>query len=368
MCIKHKSVIFALIILLSFSLYIPNISAQVEYAAKENIIIPLLEEIRNNLKDKKRSLELVKKLEKLKPTTTAEVRFLLKLIADTSGDVQQKLINTVSNVDNRRLAGLFAAELENKHPMVVAVAAGMCGKLKINNCVPGLIGIIKRYGRIDGFADTSAERATVTAVLALGEIGDPEAIPVLLDNLGNMSGYEIKALVKFGNKAVPQLFDKIINGKDAKIRRAAAEAVVSITDPAAVSFFKKELLNKNSKVRKYAIIGLLNIEPEKNLSELLIMWKKNGDSMIEQQILYHINAFRLKDKKLCPFLIKVLKTNKQAIMRQKSVVALGRIGGDDAIAALKTALRDKEKLVRLYAAQALQMLTGKNYDANMSDI
>ncbi len=67
-------------------------------------------------------------------------------------------------------------------------------------------------------------------------------------------------------------------------------------------------------------------------------------------------------------MIALLDKNPQKSIRQKAALALGRIGGDEAIAALKKALRDEEKMVRMYAAQALQMLTGQTYDIEMSDI
>jgi HEAT repeat protein len=334
-------------------------------AATQMTIQQLVDNIREN---RNQSLELAKELKQRTPASTIETRAILRLIGDTQGELQQKLIDCINNINNTRMAPLFIAELENKHPMINAVAAGMCGKLKLKDSVPGLINIIKRYGKVDGFADSPAERAGVTAVVALGEIGDPRGIPILFEKLGYMNSYAVKALAKFGSQVVSQLFDKIVNGEEARVRRAAAYAITYITDPQAVPLLKKEVEDKNSRVRRYAIIALLEIAPEQSLKELLSMWEQDRDSLLERQLLYNINTSRLKDKKLCPFLIKVLENNPRKDMRQGAVIALGRIGGEQAIAALKKALLDEEKRVRLYAAQALQMLTGQTYDINMSDI
>jgi HEAT repeat protein len=329
----------------------------------------LVDAIRADLAENpQRSFELAKALEQHTPASTTDTRAVLKLIDETQGELQQKLINCIDNISSSRMGPLFIAELENKHPMISAVAAGMCGKLKLNDSVPSLINIIKRYGQVDGFADSPAERAAVTAVVALGEIGDQRGIPILLEKLGYMNSYEVRALAKFGYQVIPQLFDKIINEKEAKARRAAAYAVTSINDPLAIPLFKKEIRNKDSQVRRYAIIAMLNIEPEQSFNELLGLWEQDSDPLLGRQLLYHINSSRLKDKKLCPFLIKVLENDSRGGMRQGAVVALGRIGGEQAIVALKKALLDKEKMVRIYAAQALEMLTGQSYDTDMSDM
>ena len=113
---------------------------------------------------------------------------------------------------------------------------------------------------------------------------------------------------------------------------------------------------------------MLNIEPEQSFNELLGLWEQDSDPLVGRQLLYHINSSRLTDKKLGPFLIKLLENDSSGDMRQGAVVALGRIGGEPAIGALKKALLDKEKMVRIYAAQALQMLTGQSYNTDMSDI
>jgi HEAT repeat protein len=366
---QHRFIGLGVVVLTVLTLSVSPGMGEEPTVPEQMSIQQLVDGIRTNLAgDYNHSLELARELKKRTPTSTVDTRAVLRLIGDTQGELQQKLIDCVDNINNNRLAQLFIAELENKHPMICAVAAGMCGKLKLKGSVAGLISILKRYGKVDGFADSPAERAAVTAVVALGEIRDERGVPILLEKLGYMNGYEVRALAKFGRQVVPQLFDKIINGENARSRRAAAHAVISITDPDAIPLLRKEVKDKNSQVRRYAIIALLNIEPEQSLNELLGMWEQEGDSLLERQLLYHINSSRLKSKRLCPFLIKVLENNPRRDMRQGAVVALGRIGGEEAVAALKKALRDEEKIVRIYAAQALQMLTGQSYDINMSDI
>ncbi len=366
---RYKISLSLLITIIFLQLSAPPADADDQMAPAQMSIQQLVNNIRSKLTENpNRSSELAQELAQRTPSGTTETRAILRLIGNTQGELQQQLIDCIANIDNPRLGQLFIAELENKYPLVSATAAGMCGKLKLKDSVPGLIDIIKRYGKVDGFADSPAERAGVTAIVALGEIKDTRGIPILLDKLGHMNNYEVKALVKFGHQVIPQLFDKIKNSEDKLARRSAAYAVVSINDPQAIPLLKQEVENKESRVRKYAIIGLLNIAPEQSLDELLALWEQGTDFLLERQLLYYINSARLKDEKLCPFLIKLLDDNPHKDIRQKAALALGRIGCEQAITALKKALRDEEKMVRMYAAQALQMLTGQTYDIEMSDI
>ncbi len=277
----HKATFFLFTVIICVVLSAPPAKGEDQPAPVRMSIQQLADEIRLNLtENSKRSQELAQELAQRTPSSNNEARAILRLIGDTQGELQQKLIDCIANINNPRLGQLFIAELENKHPLISATAAGMCGKLKLNDSVPGLINIIKRYGKVDGFADSPAERAGVTAIVALGEIGNEQGIPILLEKLGHMNNYEVKALVKFGHLVIPQLFDKIKHSEDKLARRSAAYVVVSINDPKAIPLLKKEVKNKESQVRKYAIIALLNIEPDQSLNELLSMWEQESDSLL----------------------------------------------------------------------------------------
>ena len=74
--------------------------------------------------------------------------------------------------------------------------------------------------------------------------------------------------------------------------------------------------------------------------------------------LFYINTNRLRDSFLGPFLVQVLKESPNAKHRKGAAIALARVGGAEAIAALEKAAKlDEDYVVRVYAAQALEMLT-----------
>jgi len=322
------------------------------------LINKLKQEQRQNPKE---AIKLANDLPKCAPPANPrEIQALMDLIGASQGDIQQKAIDCMAKINDPKLGLLFIPYINHKNPMIQATAAGICGKLKVRGSVPLLMEIVRRAAPVEGFADTPAERAAVTAVVALGEIGNDRSIPALTDRLGRMGGYETNALAKFGHRAVPQLFKLAAEGKDKEIRQGAAQTLTMINDPQAVPLFRDEIKNKTSPVRKYAMIALLNSDPDKGLRELMTLWQDDRqDSMLEYQLMFHINNNRLKDQSLCPFLIHVLEHSPDKNSRKGAATALGRIGGDESIAALKKALNDEDEQVKLYAGQSLEMLTGK---------
>ncbi len=316
-------------------------------------------------KDPHKVLEAARELEKLTPGSAQEVEAILDVIAVTKGGLQDKAIGAIARIEDPQLGAVFLPRLKSPNPMVQAVAAGICGKLKVNEAVPDIIKLLEQAEPVEGFADTPAERAAVTAALALGEIGDERGIPVLLSKLGQMISYETKALGKFGAQVVPKVFEIINASEDARVRKFAAQVLVYLKDPSAAPHLWKEVRDPNSKVRRYALVGLLKLEEKQALPELIQFCQQEKDPMVEAYLLFHINTYRLRDKFLCPFLIQVLKESAEPKNRKGAALALARVGGEAAVSALEKASRkDEDAQVRVYAAQALDMLAKPSADAD----
>ncbi len=78
---------------------------------------------------------------------------------------------------------------------------------------------------------------------------------------------------------------------------------------------------------------------------------------MENRLLHYINSWRLGDGRLAPFLIKVLQASTHPSSRRLAVVSLARIKSEASLAALRQAAEDEDKTVRLYANQALEMMS-----------
>lgn len=302
------------------------------------------------------ALVAARELAKLTPSNREEVYLVLELIQEQEDTAREKLINSVSNISDLKLGPIFLKELNHSHPMVRAVAAGMCGKLKIVAAEKPLIQLIRRSPEIKEFPDTDEERAAVTACLALGELGQDSSIDFLISVLGTMKGYDVQALRKFGIKPMARLLAKI-NDSDASsnAKMAAVQVLMALEDKAALPMLRQEAAKLDSKARPYAITIALKLDPEKALPEFIAEWKKKPDPMLETRLLFFINNWRLGDAGLTEFLIKILETSAYPSSRRMAVVSLARIKNDASLAALKQAAKDKDKTVSLYANQALEM-------------
>ncbi len=218
----------------------------------------LAAELKSKPKGTPPALRLAKELAKLTPGSREEIDSLLELIQKQEGPVREKLINSISRINDPKLGPIFLKELKHPHPMVRAVAAGMCGKLKLVEAEKSLIQLIRQSPPIVEFPDTDEERAAVTAVLALGELGQDSSLDLLLSLLGTMKGYEVQALRKFGVKPLAGLLAKL-NDPDAgsNAKMAAVQVIMALEDKAALPLLLQEAARSESKARPYTITTIL---------------------------------------------------------------------------------------------------------------
>lgn len=321
-----------------------------------NTVSQLVSEFKNPPKGKS-TTSLAGEIAKLTPANRDEVYLLLNLLKEQKGNVREDLTKSIGNISNPALGPIFVKELNNSHPIIRAVSAAMCGKLKLVETEKDLIKLIKDFSTIVQFPDTDEERATVTAVLALGELRQESSIDFLVSLLGTMKGYEVQALRKFGIKSLKPLLAKMNDpNSSGNTRMAAVQVLMAMEDEAAAPLLEKEAADREkSKARPYAITVLLKLNPDKYLPRFIAEWEKDPDLILEARLLYYINNWRLGDARQLPFLIKVLQNSPQPEYRVMAVTGLARIKSDESWAALKKAAADKDKKVSMYAAQALQM-------------
>jgi hypothetical protein len=110
-------------------------------------------------------------------------------------------------------------------------------------------------GLLDALRDEKPP-VRVAAVKALGDIGDPVAVPELLSTMvkdpsGDVRWTASAALGKIGTAAVPGLMSAL-RDEDWKVRRSAAEALWGMSEPTAVPGLLGALTDKNDVVRQAA--------------------------------------------------------------------------------------------------------------------
>jgi len=163
------------------------------------------------------------------------------------------------------------------------------------------------------------------AAKALGQIGDPQATPALIQALQDkdrdVRRAAAEALGQIGDRqAIPALIEAL-KDEDEGVRRAAAEALEKIGDPQATPALIQALQDKDRDVRRAAAKAL----------------------------------GKIGDRQAVPALIEALKDEDEGV-RRAAAEALEKIG-PPAVPALIQALRDEDRDVREAAAEALMRLT-----------
>ena len=215
-----------------------------------------------------------------------------------------------------------------------------------------------------------------------GETGDKRFVIPLLVSLANGTGDEKKeavvALGKIGDpKAIPSLCIALLEDKDTDIRAKAAHALGEIGDPKVVDALSKALLedkNKSVRLKSAEALDKIGWRPTstrekvfyslarnkkqdivkmgKEVVPIFIEALNNPSSEIRQdsvEILGNLKAVEATES-LC----KVLLEGTAVPVRRKTVEALGKIGDPKAIPSLCIALlEDKNTDIRAKAAQAL---------------
>ena len=185
----------------------------------------------------------------------------------------------------------------------------------------------------------------ISAVLELGRLSSNAnfVIPELLYSLKNDESHDvrmeiIRALERIGgqaNKTVPALIEAL-GDNDWQIRWAAAGALTSFGKKSAMAV--PELINllrdKNEYVKNAAISTLGKMGPI-SVAAMMDELEKPVD-FIEDQLYMHIictralGALGAKAMIAVPILVKNSQ-NKNEVVRLESVIALRKIGGDDAM-------------------------------------
>ncbi len=300
------------------------------------------------------------------PTSKQDVNSLLDYIESKGKPEEEDILrdsarNTLSRINNPAYGPEFAKRIKTGKFRTRLISIEMSAKLKAADAVPDLLNMVKGYSKLKEKIEGNETQLRFAAATALGEIGDERGIPVLLEQLGKMGGYESKALSQFGAKAMPQLLARV-RSKNGEDKRAAGEAITLMRDKKATPELWKIVKNTQDPARYSAIYPLLETT-DKNTSptsdEVTDYIINNASQNLQFQAIAISVAQRKKD---IPYLIKAFQN--QSIdhgQRTAAIIALGELKDVAAVPALEKALEDSDKEIRYLAARALKRITGKEY-------
>jgi HEAT repeat protein len=244
----------------------------------------------------------------------AAVRDLVRRFAHPDVAVAEKAWDAVVALGPAAHQPLIAA-LSSGNPTVAESAAGALGGQAVRSAVEPLIASLKSW-----------PTRRYVAAWALGEIGDPGAIPALIGALGDrdveVRKYAARSLVKFGKKATPALLKALADPSDLT-RRYAVRALGEIRDPESVP----ALLAMSGKVDREVYLWALG---------------------------------RLGDRRGFETVAAAV-TDPGRNIRLTAIQALNDLGDERAIPLLNAALADPEWIVREWAARGLEGITGSRH-------
>ena len=242
------------------------------------------------------------------------VRELVELFSYPDREVSQKAWETVVDIGAPAEGALIAA-LESEDVTVAEHAAGALGNIGSGAAVEPLAAALEGW-----------ERRQYVAAWALGEIGDPRAIPHLVRAMGSehveVGKYATRSLIKFGRDATEALFQAL--GDDSpNVRHYAVRALGEIRDPRSIG-------------------PILALEDEVDREVQLWALGRLGDPRG-----YDLIAASVGDP--------------ERDVRLTAIQALRDLGDERAVPLLEGTLDDEEWMIREWAARGLESITGDRY-------
>ncbi|MBU1599746.1 HEAT repeat domain-containing protein [bacterium] len=325
-------------------------------------------------KDNSQKNRLLEKLSSIGPQTATDVEDLISIAKSTQDKVLRVVVlGALDNIkeEDKHLEKVFIKALDDRDRDVRIAMIMNLRKIKSKEALPKLREIVKDFSgtkyklyklkkkAMGIFKSPLEEWETLEetfkmlqepgmAAIALGEMKDEEAIPILVEKFYDLEGFGSEALAKMGKKALPQILElakKEIEEKDYK-KYYAKWALASIEDKEA----KMDLINivkarKERDVRDSALTSLVRFMYDDEVLEMVKnLYEKEKDTLF---------LHAMQNKKALPFLIDVLKNDSSPDARECAVVIIDKIGDPSAVPALEEALKDRDKEVRYCASQAL---------------
>ncbi len=267
-----------------------------------------------------------------------------KLQKDADPEVRSACAYALGNIGAKFAVGPLREVMENrKEEMPVRLAAAVAlGQMGNEQGIKFLIDQLK----------SSDEKVRAAAVEALRTIGKP-ATRLLIEAAQSKDSLQrwgaVAALGETGDpKAVPILL-KALRDEDENVRAVAAASLGKLRYARAAHQLVQALADKSERVQAHAEWALENIG-ERAIPAIMDGAKRTATKLRAFRLLG-----RLKAREAVPLLIEGLKDRKPEI-RSMAAWALGEIGDRRAVSALERALEDKAPEVRREAVVALGKL------------
>ena len=201
------------------------------------------------------------------------------------------------------------------------------------------------------------------AVIALGRIGDPDAVPALVRAMTDDDELTIAAAGALGKVGDRRAFDallEMIGRSDASVRQASIAAINSLGHPEMAGRAVRLLEDSNAYVRESAV-KIAGYFGYAECTDLLLERCRDADENVRRAAIEHV-AY-LEDERVIPTLVDALRDAPPRV-RAAAAAAFAQVEGGAALPHLLGALSDSDSWVRYFAARSIgQHRYGESLDA-----
>lgn len=285
------------------------------------------------------------------PPASATIAALAEAAGDASPSVRLAAVNSLGHLeDPAAIAALAKALKEDTDARVREAAAWALGEIDDNRAVPHLLEALK------------TERVTKVRekiVEALAQIKDANALPgvsaVLKDAAPEVRRAAVHALSEFGDQTAAPALMGLMADEDVEVRRMVAEALGQLENPAAIDALSRMTRDADSEVRANAIESLHRFRDQK-LLPVFVAALKDSSAHVRQHAADAIGSF--ENLKTAPRALIDALADPNRDVRKEAAQALGNIGDEAAVPALKKLVGDADAQTRRTAVEALKDIGG----------
>ena len=258
--------------------------------------------------------------------------------------VNSRIVDVLVRADDPIIDSYLIDSLNCDKPMVVSGVCEVLGKRKCQDSVPVLIKLLD---------DCHPLRKSI--IDALGEIGNPQAIPQLVRFLSDrdltVMYKATRALASFGNKSI-QALRKAFKDSNLQIKYNAARAAGWINTNDLRDDLLELVKDEYVIVVKEATLALARLQ-DPTLKDAFVQLLNHDEKDVRRHAAYGLG--KLHDSTTLGPLVKSL-SDKATFVRVAAAEALGTLGDNRALEPLVHCLKDARGTVRQAAAYALGMI------------
>lgn len=267
----------------------------------------------------------------------------------------QNLINYLARAEEGNLKELVLVLGWIENSVVERALTRLIGNPEIRN---EIIEIIVRYGEhiipvlIEKLRDEDIE-TRFSAIVALGRIGDPTAVPYLVEVLLNdreLSAVSAGALAKIGDRKAFEPLLSMLGDTDPTIRQAVISALNSLGHPEMPKRIK-ELLKSNNRFERESAVKIAGYFGYEDCKEMIFELCTDEEEDVRKAVYENLVFF--EDQRIPSILSSGLEKESRKV-KEAIARSIAYLEDRYILPVLEKALSDNDPWVRYYAVKSLK--------------